>query len=110
MTVLVTGGTGVLGRELVRLLADQAEQYPVDAPAEQIGMDYVVYTGAAGGPMLCGRMTMTADFGDVPPHWMIYFNVDNADNAAERVTASGGLVAVAPFDTPFRPNDGCCRP
>jgi uncharacterized protein len=76
-------------------------EYPVDAPAEQVGMDYVVYTGAAGEPMLCGRMTMTADFGDVPAHWMIYFNVDNADNAAERVTASGGAVAVAPFDTPF---------
>ena len=80
---------------------DIPEQYPVDAPAEQIGMDYVVYTGAAGEPMLCGRMTMTADFGDVPPHWMIYFNVDSADHAAERVTASGGLVAVPPFDTPF---------
>jgi predicted enzyme related to lactoylglutathione lyase len=79
---------------------DIPEEYPVDAPVEQVGMDYVVYTGPEG-QMLCGRMTMTADFGDVPPHWMIYFNVDSADSAAERVTAGGGRVAVAPFDTPF---------
>jgi predicted enzyme related to lactoylglutathione lyase len=46
-------------------------------------------------------MKMTADFGDVPPHWMIYFNVENADSAAERVTAGGGRVNVAPFDTPY---------
>jgi predicted enzyme related to lactoylglutathione lyase len=81
--------------------SDIPEEYPVDAPAEQIGMDYVVYKGASGGPMLCGRMKMTAEFGDVPPHWMIYFNVNNADSAAERVSAGGGRVNVPPFDTPY---------
>jgi uncharacterized protein len=80
---------------------DIPEEYPTDAPAEQTGMDYVVYHAAAGGQMLCGRMKMPADFGDVPPHWMIYFGVDNADSAAERVTAAGGRVNVAPFDTPY---------
>jgi predicted enzyme related to lactoylglutathione lyase len=81
--------------------SDIPEEYPVDAPAEQVGMDYVVYKGAADGPMLCGRMKMTADYGDVPPYWMIFFGVDNADSAAERVTTGGGQVHVPPFDTPF---------
>jgi uncharacterized protein len=80
---------------------DISEEYPSDAPAEQTAMDYVVYKGADGGPMLCGRLTMTADFGDVPSHWMVYFNVDDADSAADRVAAAGGRVVVAPFDTPY---------
>jgi uncharacterized protein len=44
---------------------DIPQEYPVDAPAQQTGMDYVVYT-TADGAMLCGRITMTADFGDAP--------------------------------------------
>jgi uncharacterized protein len=80
---------------------DIPEEFPGDAPPEQTGMDYVVYKGAAAGPMLCGRLTMTADFGDVPSHWITYFNVEDADSAADRVAVGGGLVAVAPFDTPY---------
>jgi predicted enzyme related to lactoylglutathione lyase len=80
---------------------DIPEEYPGDAPAEQTGMDYVVYNGADAGPMLCGRLTLPADFGDVPSHWMIYFNVDDADSAAERAAAAGGRVVVPPFDTPY---------
>jgi uncharacterized protein len=80
---------------------DIPEEFPGDAPAAQTGMDYVVYKAADGGPMLCGRLAMTADFGDAPPHWMTYFNVDDADRAADRVTAGGGRVVVAPFDTPY---------
>jgi predicted enzyme related to lactoylglutathione lyase len=80
---------------------DIPEEYPGDAPAEQTGMDYVVYHGADAGPMLSGRLTLTADFGDVPPHWMIYFNVDDADRAAARVTDAGGRVVAPPFDTPY---------
>jgi uncharacterized protein len=72
-----------------------------DVPAEQAAMDYVVYTGADAGPALAGRLTMTADFGDVPSRWTIYFNVDDADDAADRVTAARGQVVVAPFDTPY---------
>jgi uncharacterized protein len=80
---------------------DISEQFPDDAPADQTGMDYVVYNGADGGPMLSGRLALTADSGDVPPYWLIYFKVDDADRAADRVTAARGGVVVAPFDTPF---------
>jgi predicted enzyme related to lactoylglutathione lyase len=80
---------------------DVPGEYPSDAPPEQTDMDYVVYTGADGGPMLSGRLALSADFGEIPAHWMIYFNVDDADSAADRVSAAGGRVVAAPFDTPY---------
>jgi uncharacterized protein len=36
---------------------------------------------------------------DTPSHWGITFSVEDADAAAERATALGGKVVVAPFDT-----------
>jgi len=34
----------------------------------------------------------------VPPHWMIYIAVENADASAERVKTAGGSVEKGPFD------------
>jgi len=71
--------------------------------ARQIGdggeFDYVVWM--LGGEMVAGRLKMTDQWGDMPPHWMAYFAVDDADAAAERVTANGGQVKVEPFDTGY---------
>jgi len=80
---------------------DVPGEYPSDAPPEQTDMDYVVYTGGDDGPILSGRLRLTADFGEIPAHWMIYFNVNDADSAADRVAAAGGQVVAAPFDTPY---------
>jgi predicted enzyme related to lactoylglutathione lyase len=91
---------GVFGVEPVAW-RDVPGEFPSDSPPEQTGMDYVVYTAADSGPMLSGRLALTADFGDVPPHWMVYFNVADADSAADRVAAAGGRVLVAPFDSPY---------
>lgn len=38
---------------------------------------------------------------DVPPHWMGYFAVEDADEAAAKVTELGGKVMVPPFDSPY---------
>lgn len=35
----------------------------------------------------------------IPPHWMVYFNVDDTDEAVARVTELGGHVSVPPFDS-----------
>ena len=35
---------------------------------------------------------------DVPPHWMLYVAVDNADSSAKKAADLGGNVLVAPFD------------
>ncbi|MGK7297422.1 MAG: VOC family protein [Candidatus Wenzhouxiangella sp. M2_3B_020] len=46
-----------------------------------------------------GILQMTRDWGDIRPHWMVYFAVENAEEAAERVHALGGTVHHGPFDT-----------
>lgn len=63
------------------------------------GMDY--WTLERDGKPHCGVLQMTEEWGELPPHWMAYFAVDDADAAAERVTGNGGSVAHGPFDTPF---------
>lgn len=54
----------------------------------------------AEGPA-CGVLEMTAEWGDLPPHWMPYFAVDNADRTKEKVLAAGGSVPFGPFDSPY---------
>ncbi len=37
---------------------------------------------------------------DLPPHWMVYFTVDDTDEALVKLTELGGKVSVPAFDTP----------
>ena len=37
---------------------------------------------------------------EVPAHWMTYFIVEDADDAAAKAQELGGTVALAPFDAP----------
>jgi len=39
----------------------------------------------------------------VPPHWHVYFGVDDVAESAARVTALGGTVLSGPMDTPVGP-------
>ena len=53
---------------------------------------------AHGGPPIGGMMTKPPQ---VPaPHWNIYFNVDSAAAAVERVKAGAGQVLMGPHQTP----------
>jgi predicted enzyme related to lactoylglutathione lyase len=63
------------------------------------GQEY--FTMQRGEEMLFGVMQMDDSWGDLPPHWLGYFAVDNTDAALERVIAAGGSVPVPAFDTPF---------
>jgi uncharacterized protein len=58
------------------------------------GFDY--HLASAGGDMVAGLMSMP----DVPPYWLIYFAVDDADKAAAAVKAAGGTVQHEPTDIP----------
>jgi predicted enzyme related to lactoylglutathione lyase len=62
------------------------------------GFDY--HLASAGGEMVAGLMVMPAEAGGMPPFWMIYFAVDDADKAAAAVTAAGGRVHKEPADIP----------
>ncbi len=59
------------------------------------------WTLHAGGSPRYGVLQMTAEWGDMPSHWMTYFAVADADASAEAVRGAGGEVCHGPFDTPF---------
>lgn len=47
-----------------------------------------------------GMIGMTDEWGDMPAHWSVYFEVDDIDAAAGQVTGLGGAVHHGPFDAP----------
>jgi predicted enzyme related to lactoylglutathione lyase len=50
------------------------------------------------GRAVGGMIAMTAEWGDVAPHWMAYSAVDDADALAARAAALGGKIRVPPTD------------
>lgn len=69
---------------------------------EQIGdgekFDYKILK--LGGKPVGGRLLMTAEWDNIPPHWMTYFAVEDCDRAAAQVRELGGQVRHGPFDSP----------
>lgn len=53
------------------------------------------------GEPVAGVLQMTPEWGDMPPHWMAYFGVTNAEEAKAAVEKNGGQVHHGPFDTPY---------
>ena len=47
-----------------------------------------------------GMMTITAEMGPIPPNWLIYFAVDDADAAVEAANKAGGSAMMGPMDIP----------
>ena len=62
------------------------------------GFDYHLAT--SDGDMVAGLMELTPEMGAMPPFWMIYFGVDDADKAAADIKAAGGAVHKEPADIP----------
>ena len=56
----------------------------------------------AGGTEVAGVMQITPEMGEFPPHWSVYFGVDNADATVEQAQSLGATVIVPATDiTPF---------
>lgn len=54
-----------------------------------------------GGRTVGGMIQMNDQWpAEIPPHWLVYFAVDDVDAAAAKATELGGRVAVEPSDTP----------
>lgn len=69
--------------------------------AEDSGMEGFTYRLArCEGELVAGLMEMPDDAGEMPPFWMIYFAVDDADKAAADIRAAGGAVHREPADIP----------
>lgn len=65
------------------------------------GMDGFTYHLAShGGDMIAGMMELLPQMQGVPPNWLIYFDVDDADAATAKVQSLGGKVFREPADIP----------
>jgi predicted enzyme related to lactoylglutathione lyase len=47
-----------------------------------------------------GMFKLTPDMGNIPPHWLVYFAVDDCDAKTEKATELGGSVMKPPDDIP----------
>jgi uncharacterized protein len=65
---------------------------------EAFGGAYTIFK--AGDKSSCGMMAIGADMKGVPPHWVAYFQVNDADAIAKKATELGGKVYVPPQDIP----------
>jgi predicted enzyme related to lactoylglutathione lyase len=60
------------------------------------GMDYTCLM--VGGRQVGGAMPPMME--GVPPHWNVYFNVDDVDDTVAKATSLGGSVVAPAFDVP----------
>jgi uncharacterized protein len=63
----------------------------------------ITYTAfRLGDRLIAGMMPMVGEAwpADLPPHWMVYFAVDDADATATRAGDLGGVISVPPSDIP----------
>ena len=69
---------------------------------ETMEMGPMTYTEVKlGGEPIAGMTDMTANVpAEVPPHWLTYFPVDDADGAVSKAQELGGSVMVPPMDIP----------
>jgi hypothetical protein len=66
-----------------------------DIPNVGLYRDFEV-DGTAWG----GLLQMTPEWGDLPSHWAVYWQVADVDSAVQQTQAAGGSVCVPPFDVP----------
>jgi uncharacterized protein len=71
-----------------------------DWRVEQVPGGDQPYWGLYKGERLNGgMMQLPAEMG-APPHWLVYFGVDDVDAAAETIAGSGGTVMVPKTEVP----------
>ena len=68
---------------------------------EAAGPDYTTFHLAGDPAPLGGMGGMFGAPEGTPSHWLVYFNVGDADATAEAASGNGGQVLAPPFDTPF---------
>jgi predicted enzyme related to lactoylglutathione lyase len=64
------------------------------------GAMYLMYGRSSDSPMLGGMWTWDKPEHAMPPSWMIYFKVDDADKKAEQIKQLGGQILNGPMDVP----------
>lgn len=65
------------------------------------GPDYVTWHIGDEEGSVGGMIDMRGDMPDeIPPHWMVYFSVDDTDGTIDQVKERGGSVAFGPTEIP----------
>lgn len=68
---------------------------------QDAGMEgFTYHLATSEGDMVAGLMEPPPDAGGMPPFWMVYFAVDDADATVAAVQAAGGRVHRPPEDIP----------
>jgi uncharacterized protein len=53
-----------------------------------------------GDAQAAGMLKIAKEMGPAPPHWMVYFAVEDSDKTVENAKRMGGTVTVPPMDIP----------
>jgi predicted enzyme related to lactoylglutathione lyase len=69
-------------------------------PMDMAGPAYATFSLGDDAPPMGGAGDMMGDH-NLPPHWLVYFAVADADASAASAREFGGTVMAEPFDTPF---------
>lgn len=87
-------------RDLERARSFYREAFDIDSRAAEGPMEYTLISVRGrdvGGMMAASEHDVPAD---VPPHWNVYFAVDDVDATVRRVEELGGHTVIAPSDIP----------
>jgi predicted enzyme related to lactoylglutathione lyase len=61
-------------------------------------MEYTIFKNAGEG--IAGMFQITPEMGPIPPHWMVYFAVNDCDATVQKTTELGGTVLRPAEDIP----------
>ena len=53
-----------------------------------------------GGRSIGGMIQIQKDWGEIPPHWLVYFQVEDCDRSVEKAKGLGAKVSMGPQDFP----------
>lgn len=84
-------------------LADAGAFYArvLDWTVNDAGMEgFTYHLATAGGDMVAGLMEIPDFVGQMPPAWLTYFGVTDADRVADQILAAGGTIHRPPTDIP----------
>jgi predicted enzyme related to lactoylglutathione lyase len=103
-----TGETGYPGwfelhaRDYAGALAFYRDVFGWDIQVMSDTPDFQYSVMADGDEQLAGVMDSAATLADgVPSHWLVYFGVDDTDQALAKITQLGGAIVMGATDTPY---------
>ncbi len=67
---------------------------------ESVGNTETPYWGIYRGERLNGGMMPLPPGAPMPSHWLVYFGIDDLDDAAGRIASAGATVMVEPLEVP----------